>query len=562
MNEPGLGGILALVVPDFGQLFSGTVEAVTPFLVIVIVGVALWAGVFAWREARQAKAFLDEAASPIEGVAGDDLWAQRAEIRSRADSCSPPVADAWREFNETLVSDDRQLYNTVEAAEFFNEHRFAPRLVGNRLLHAAPTALTMLGLLGTFIGLTVGLRGLDLGSTADELRVGIQTLVHGAALGFTASLWGVAMSLVTNVFERVQERGVVKKAQTLQARIDHLFSMRSPEQSLSDIAYSSSESMVALQTLHEKVGSALQESVKNVGADTSAAVTEAIQGSLAPIMADLAKRAADQSADVFKEISGQLTASFAEIGTSLAEELKTSSTTMRETLDYMARQLAQQADEHMAQMAELRRTTTEQITAMTEASARQVQMLDESLPKVVEGLERASSLVGAAMTGMDEATESFTAVATDLGKVSTELSGMLTSAIGTMNELSGRTVAAARALDDQRGAVTDLTERAVAAARHLTEASQTLNGGFAGMRSAQQSFLADLEQQLTKHSGAMSAWLAAYGDEVNKQTAHRMGEWNAQTQAFTSEMLNATRALSDAIDELGSPRAPEREAVA
>jgi len=39
-------------------------------------------------------------------------------------------------------------------------------------------------------------------------KAGIQTLVDGAALGFTASLWGVAMSLVTNVYERWQEHQV------------------------------------------------------------------------------------------------------------------------------------------------------------------------------------------------------------------------------------------------------------------------------------------------------------------------------------------------------------------
>lgn len=561
-DEPGLGGILVLILPDFGALFSGGVEAVTPVLVLIIGGLAIGVGGFAWREAQRAIHLLTESAGPVDGVTQEDLWARRTEIVEKAKACSPPVADTWRELNETLVSDGRQLFNTVEAAEFFNEHRFAPRLVGNRLLQAAPTVLTMLGLLGTFIGLTVGLRGLDLGSSADELRGGIQTLVHGASLGFTASLWGVAMSLVTNVFERWQERRVVRRAQALQSQIDHLFRMRSPEQSLSDIAASSKDSNTALQVLHEKIGSALQESVKGVGEETGRAVTLAIQEALAPVMSDLAKSAADQSADVFKEISGQLTESFREIGTSLAGELKASSDSMRSTLEYMGEQLARQADEHLAHMTELRRTTTEQITAMTEATSRQVDLLDRSLPPVVSGLERASSLVGDVMTGMDAATANLRAVATDLGNVSTGLGAMLSSAIGTMTELSAKTLEAARALDDQRGAVGELTERSVVAARHLTEASETLNGGFVGMRSAQQAFLEDLQQQLTKHSAAMSGWLATYGAQVNQQTAHRMSEWNAHTEAFTNHMLQATSALSDAIDELGTPRAVEQGTAA
>ncbi|MCC2314182.1 anti-phage ZorAB system protein ZorA [Cellulomonas xiejunii] len=542
------------VFPDFGMLFSGTVEAVTPILVLVIWGLSLWVVLFATREARRAVALLKESARPLDGVVQGDLWARRSEIVERAEAQSDPVAHAWREFNETLVSDGRQLFNTVEAAEFFNEHRFAPRLVDNRLVHAAPTALTMLGLLGTFIGLTVGLRGLDLGSTADELRVGIQGLVHGASLGFTASLWGVFMSLVTNVSERYQERRVIKKARELQARIDDLFQMRSPEQSLSEIASSTAESKEALAHLHEKIGSSLQESVRTMTANTSEAVSAAIQESLAPIMQDLANRAANQSADVFKEISGQLTASFHDIGTTLATELRTSSESMRSTLEYMGTQLALQADQHLAHMAEMQRTTSAQIQAITEAASRQVELLDEALPKVVANLDRAAGLVGEAASGMETSTANLERVAGGLGEVSTTLGSTLAASVGTLDEMASRTVEVARALDGQREVVTNLAERSTAAADRLAEASRTLHGGFDAMRTTQGAFLEDLDKQLTRHSAAMAGWLADYGSKVEAQTAQRMDTWNSQTEAFTSNMIRATSALSDAVDELSVPR--------
>lgn len=563
MNDPGLGDILTYVLPDLSMLASGTVEMVTPALVLVIGGLSLWVWFFAFKEAQRAIGFLDQSAVPFEGVTQDELWSRRSEIVQRAEQQSQPVADAWREFNETLVDDGRQLYNSVEAGEFFNEHRFAPRLVDNRLLHAAPTALTMLGLLGTFIGLTVGLRGLDLGSTADELRNGIQTLVHGASLGFTASLWGVAMSLLTNVFERWQERRVVKKARALQARIDHLFQMRSPEQSLSEIASSSAASKEALAHLHEKIGSALQESVKSIGDDTSAAVSLAIQESLGPIMQDLANRAANQSADVFKEISGSLTASFEEIGTTLAAQLQASAEAMRSTLEYMGAQLARQADQHLAHMAEMQRTTSEQIQAITDAAARQVELLDEALPKVVANLDRAAGLVGDAATGMESSTANLERVATGLGEVSTTLGSTLAASVGTLDEMASRTVEVARSLDGQREVVTNLAERSTAAADRLAEVSLTLHGGFDSMRSTQAAFLEDLEKQLRKHSAAMAGWLADYGSKVETQTAERMNAWNSQTEQFTNHMIQATQALSDAVDELSSPRTlPSAGAVA
>ncbi len=547
----------------FIDVLSANIELVTPTLVAVILGIGVGVCWFANHHKRRSIALIDEASQLVAGVERDQLWGRRSEISARAETSSTVVRDAWREFDETLVVDGQRLFNTVSAEEFFNEHRFASRLVGNRFLHVAPVALTTIGLLGTFLGLTVGLTALDLGSSADELRSGIQTLVHGAALGFTASLFGVSMSLVANVVERWSERAVVRKIQTLQATIDELFPMRSPEQSLSDIAASSKESKVALQELHEKIGLSLQESVKNVGDETSRAVSAAIHDSLAPIMADLAQRAANQSADVFKEISGQLTSSFGEIGREVALQLRESSESMRQTLDYMGEQLSRQADEHLAHMAELQRVSAAQVTAITEASMRQTAMLEESLPKVVGGLEQASTLIGTASVGMEAATENLSRVSVGLGEVSIAIGSTLADAARSMSELSGRAEAATTSLVDQQSAVRELTDRTVTAAKLLEEASRQLNGGFDGMRSTQDIFLKDLREQLTEHSRAMAGSFATYGDDVSKQTTHRMDEWNKHTEKFTSIMLNATQALSDAIDELGVVRSDDqREAVA
>lgn len=557
MNDGELGSFWTLIWPRWEMLSSGTVEMVTPFLVLIIWAVAVLVCGFAARQAHIAMKAVQESRSLVEDLTPENLWFRRGEVAAAAAASSPPVHDAWREFDETLVTEHQRVYNTVSAEEFFNERRFAPRLVENRFLHAAPTALTTLGLLGTFLGLTVGLRGLELGSTTDELRDGIQVLVEGAALGFTASLWGVFMSLITNVFERFMERRVTKACRDLQARIDGLFPMRSPEQSLSDIAHHTSASSEALQVLHEKIGSALQESVRQVGEGTSQAVSDAIHGSLAPIMAELAEKAANQSADVFHSISNQLEQSFADMGRSLAAELKESATSMRSTLDYMSEQLARQADQHLAQMNALQEAAITQLRSVGESTERQMRLLDESLPRIVDGLDRAAGLIGSATTGMEEVTSGLTEVTTGLQETSTELSRMLREALDAMDQLTERTASAAGALADQQGAVTELLERASATAELLREASTALNHGFEGMRSAQAAFLTDLEQRLTKHSQDMTAWLTAYADEVSKQTTHRMSEWNVQTERFTSTMLNATQALSDAVDEIGARRAAD-----
>lgn len=597
MDDSGAISFFELLLPRFGDLAGGGVDAVTPFLVIVICLVALRAIHFTMQESRRATSMIAEAKGLVDGWKPADLWSRRSELQAAA-SRRPAVRDAWREFDETLVTQDRHLYSTVGAAEHFNEHRFAPGLTDNRFLHAAPSALTTLGLLGTFVGLTVGLGGLDLGSSGDELRAGIQILVDGAALGFTASLWGVGASLLTNVVIRERERHVLAKLHSLQDRIDQLFPLKSPEQSLSDIASSSSESKEALQVLHEKIGSALQESVQHVGESTSRAVSEAIHASLAPIMVDLAQTASKQSAAVFEKVSEQLTASFYEMGGALAGELRASSTAMRTTLDQLGEQLSTHAEQHLARMdelqssaaaqsrmvqqastqaleaferaaalhlADLRTTTTQQVAelqeatsfqlqAVTDATGRQLLLLDESLPQIVAALDRTAVLVGAATAGMESVTSELGHVSADIGVNSAMLAGALSDSLGRVGELAARTTTTAEVLAEQRSAMADLAERTVTAADLLQTASRALSGGFDGLSAAQKVFLGDLERQLGRHSQAMAGWLAAYADEVGKQTAYRMGEWNAQTEHFTSRMLSATEALSQAIDEIGAHR--------
>ena len=227
---------------------------------------------------------------------------------------------------------------------------------------------------------------------------------------------------------------------------------------------------------------------------------------------------------------------------------------MRSTIDYMGEQLSNHTDQHLARLAALEEETFTQLRAVNDATARQALLLQESLPKLVVGLDKAASLVVAATQGMESVSSSLAGAATDIVETSTTLARMLADAIGTMDVLAGKTTSAAQSLAEQQGAATELTEKTVAAAELLQQAAGLLSGGFDGMQSTQDAFLAGLHRQLVKHTEAMSGSLAIYADDVKKQTAHRMGEWNTQTERFTSTMLNATQALSDAIDELGVQR--------
>jgi hypothetical protein len=63
-------------------------------------------------------------------------------------------------------------------------------------------ALTGLGILGTFIGLSIGLAKFNLGKNMDtnEMQTSISSLMNGIRAAFYTSIFGVGFSIVTNFF--------------------------------------------------------------------------------------------------------------------------------------------------------------------------------------------------------------------------------------------------------------------------------------------------------------------------------------------------------------------------
>ena|SRR5690625_1428449 len=226
MSNLGLEQVFRLLWPDIGALLRGELEGITAFIVLLILlisGLFLW---FTWRERRRAVRRVTQIRAMLDGVSTDELVAQRGELRQQAEQSDDTVRHLWREFDETLVEspDHKSLWNTLDAEHFFNSEALAPRLMHNRLLTVVPSLLTAIGVLGTFIGLTTGLNGLELQSesTVDELKVGIDQLIGGAAVAFMTSVWGVFFSLVTNFVEKALERDVAQRISGLQLQVDEL----------------------------------------------------------------------------------------------------------------------------------------------------------------------------------------------------------------------------------------------------------------------------------------------------------------------------------------------------
>ena len=289
----------------------------------------------------------------IEGQDRSSLAQNRVATLEKAQEQDPKVTGAlWREFDESLVysADKTRLFNTLDAEHFFNNYTLAYGLTSSRFLAAAPSFLTAVGVLGTFVGLTIGLKDLQINaSDVDAMKEGVSAMINGAAVAFMTSVWGVALSLLVNLFEKEVERRSLRQLRDLQQRIDFLYPRLPAEHSLVQIAAATDESKEALQELHERIGDRLQETVSGMSSSMQEAFTEAINTVMAPAIKSLVNNTSQQSSQVLEQLvsnfmDGMKTAGSeqGQLMKSAAEEVRQAVAGMTERMEAMFRQLDEQ----------------------------------------------------------------------------------------------------------------------------------------------------------------------------------------------------------------------------
>lgn len=311
--------LLKLLWPDFTLLFSAESNGISAWFVIAIAVVFAFSVFFLLKHNKHFRQRLRALNGLLDGQNKETLALTRRETLQKAQGLDAPNIDVlWREFDDSLVvsSDQKHLFNTLDAEHFFNARTLAGGLTANRLLAAAPSFLVALGVLGTFAGLTIGLAKLNIDShsSTEQMREGIDWMIQGAAVAFTTSVWGVLFSLLLNFIEKMFERNALNAIQKLQHDIDSLYTRIPAEQSLVHIAEYGKESKEALQELHERIGDRLQETLNGMSEAMQTALTDALNNIMAPAIQTLVSTTSQQSTQVLEKLVGNFMDGMTSVG--------------------------------------------------------------------------------------------------------------------------------------------------------------------------------------------------------------------------------------------------------
>ena len=111
----------------------------------------------------------------------------------------------------------------IPSSEFFSEFKACKvRSINMRMLDTASGTLVGLGLLGTFLGLTLGIQNFD-SSNTENIQNSIQTLLSGMGTAFFTSLVGMSLSLIYTIFDKRWRNKLSRQLFDLTEKLDSLY---------------------------------------------------------------------------------------------------------------------------------------------------------------------------------------------------------------------------------------------------------------------------------------------------------------------------------------------------
>ena len=506
-----------------------------------------------------------------------------------------PLQEAATAFRRSLLSAGGVHYRAGTSADFIYPGADAsPALDGPpRWLANGHALLLSLGLLGTFLGLTIGLAAVNLtpGQDADALTQEIPKLFSGAKLAFAKSVAGIAFSIIWSYRWRQIEREYESYFERVVRTLDRAFPLQTPTHALA----------FAVEALAERTERAIGDAMAAASADATTAAT---------LLRDASQRqaadAADQRADL-RLLGETLIGAFSpKLQEALEHTLVPILTQVRDQGQQFGASAAKEMSEamragqgeHLKELSESFEKTTQALDRTQTVVVGNTDVLAQmlvGLQRQVEGLNEAtrglSATVSATVTPLERIGADLDAACLALGETTHGLKAERTSLVAATGLLRAGEEAVtdrfdniAAALEDLLGKVTETgvecrnlleaTVRGTAVARDNVASVGDAVGELQKAAAITRAQMDELVRTATASSAATGGKISDAAEQFDRSmqgVAAQLATWLAsQNQATTQSTAEAiqlvTRAIRDAgegfrdqIQSLGTAVGPVRE---
>ncbi|MBW7876967.1 MAG: anti-phage defense ZorAB system ZorA [Candidatus Cloacimonetes bacterium] len=517
----------------------------------------------------------------------------------------------WQEFDESLVVDQEKqaVRNTLEAHLFFHADNLSQSFLNSRGSGLIPSVLTGLGVLGTFIGLTQGLAGIDLAqeSTIEELRQGISAMINGANVAFMTSLWGVTLSLCFGFMIKAGESLLHADLSGLQTGIDYLFPRQTAEFSLMEIARSSEKALNLQSKFAEEISNSLQESVKDATKEISLVLRDSLKEIVTPVFKEISNQVHSSSQDALSHIVDEFVSGISQKTTDQADMMNKASNKINDTITLVSQKLEdltvmqkssleqdlerqnnihtmlenatnRQVESHTRLFAHLEEHSLSQHKVVqdlenlgkgylnslaeqaSQTKAEQKKMFDEfalKVSSVISGFRGVVENLSSVEIGLKNSSQSFEGASSRL----TDFSQVLGDFVDNLSQHVQVLLAGSNATTDNLDKQIQSLSKILTLSNQLYLNLQTIEKIIDDTSSlnretsielgrAAQEVMVELQRTVAGFEENLVSAMNVYGEKVKEQMNDRMTEWNQQTRDFCNDMVTAMKSMQDLIDDL------------
>lgn len=382
---------------------------VAALLLLISIGFLFRFVVPAWRlfgELSKAIGALREIRERLDGNV-----VELGEIKSKA-MASPVLAHLWSEYAKTLHSQSEDGENgqrrivrwraTALADNFFSEQAVVDIRLKTEYYKHLPGILTGLGIIGTFLGLIIGLRKFKIPPDIKDVQVPLEALIQSVGHAFYVSAVAIMLAMLFTWVEKSLVSRRYRQVESLRELVDSLFKSGAGEEYLERLVAAAETS--ATQAAHIK--NALVADLKEI---LTTLATQQI--------AAQAQHTGQMSADVGKAISESLGPPMEAISKAVqgvsANQGEAVNKMLTDVLASFSAQMREMFGGQMQGMSELLRDTSESMKAtalqfgqlatnMDAAGTNTVDAMGEKLGKALDSMEARQQAMNMQMSSFVE----------------------------------------------------------------------------------------------------------------------------------------------------------------
>lgn len=230
MSHVNPGNLIYFIIDLFGGVQNFGAFYMWVFVVGSFVAALTWGRHKELAVKRDIQRFLDQVAQ----LGPTDSPRMVVDQWFHAHSASP-LAPFWAQYVAALGHFAGAGDSLPDITRYFSQYNLVYVAANRRLIDAVPGVLTMLGILGTFLGLVAGLHGLSL-SNPGSISNGIGQLIGGLSLKFTSSVYGIILALFWILLDKaVWHPRLMDAVMRLQNRLEDLFPVPEEERLLQQL---------------------------------------------------------------------------------------------------------------------------------------------------------------------------------------------------------------------------------------------------------------------------------------------------------------------------------------